>query len=60
MTNIPESSLLELYDLVAEAPDAIERLSKFVLDLAMRGKLVEQNPTDEPAGELLNRIAAGN
>ena len=43
---------------VAEAPDAIARLRRFVLDLAVRGKLVEQDPADEPAAELLKRIAA--
>ena len=58
MTTTPESRLLELYDRVAEAPDAIERLRKFVLDLDVRGKLVEQDPADEPAEELLERIAA--
>jgi len=50
--------LLALYDKVAEAPDAIERLRRFVLDLAVRGKLVEQDPSDEPAPELLKRIAS--
>lgn len=49
--------LLALYDRVAEAEDAIPRLRRFVLDLAVRGKLVEQDPTDEPAAELLKRIA---
>ena len=29
-----------------------------VLDLAIRGKLVPQNPDDEPASELLKRIKA--
>ena len=58
MNTTPESRLLELYDRVAEAPDALERLRKFVLDLAVRGKLVEQDPEDEPAEELLERIAA--
>jgi len=58
MNPTPESRLLELYDRVAEAPDAIDRLRKFVLDLAVRGKLVEQDPEDEPASELLERIAA--
>ena len=50
--------LLALYDRVAEAPDAVVRLRRFVLDLAVRGKLVEQAPADEPAAELLKRIAA--
>lgn len=50
--------LLALYDRVAEAPDAIARLRRFVLDLAVRGKLVVQDAGDEPASELLKRIAA--
>ena len=50
--------LLELYDRIAEAPDAIARLRRFVLDLAVRGKLVEQDAGDEPASELLKRIMA--
>ena len=50
--------LFALYDRVAKAPDAVGRLRRFVLDLAVRGKLVEQDPADEPASELLNRIAA--
>ena len=50
--------LLALYDRVAEAPDAIARLRRFVLDLAVRGKLVPQDADDEPASNLLKRIAA--
>ena len=49
--------LLVHYEQIADAPDAIVRLRRFILDLAMRGKLVEQDPTDEPASELLKRIA---
>lgn len=48
--------LLELYDRISEAPDAVARLRRFMLDLAVRGKLVEQDPADEPAAELLKRI----
>lgn len=50
--------LLALHEMVAEAPDAVLRLRRFVLDLAMRGKLVPQEAGDEPASELLKRIAA--
>ncbi len=50
--------LLKHFDRIAEAPDAVPRLRQFILDLAVRGKLVEQDPKDEPASELLKRIAA--
>jgi type I restriction enzyme S subunit len=50
--------LLEHYDRIASAPDAIARLRRFILDLAVRGKLVPQDQKDEPASELLDRIAA--
>ena len=48
--------LLEKFDRVADAPDSIAHLRRFILDLAVRGKLVEQDPNDEPASELLKRI----
>jgi len=48
--------LLTHFDRISDAPDAIPRLRLFVLDLAVRGKLVEQDPNDEPASELLKRI----
>ena len=50
--------LLAHYERIADAPDAIARLRRFILNLAVRGKLVKQNPNDEPASELLKRIAA--
>lgn len=49
--------LLAHYDKIADAPDAIARLRRFILDLAVRGKLVPQDADDEPASELLKRIA---
>lgn len=38
--------LLEVYEQISEAPNAIARLRRFVLDLAVRGKLVERNATE--------------
>ena len=45
--------LLKHFERISEAPDAIPRLRRFILDLAVRGKLVEQDPEDEPAELLL-------
>ena len=50
--------LLQHFDRISEVPDTIPRLRQFVLDLAVRGKLVPQDPNDEPALELLKRIQA--
>jgi type I restriction enzyme, S subunit len=49
--------LLAYYEQIADAPDAIARLRRFILDLAVRGKLLSQDPNDEPASELLKRTA---
>lgn len=38
-------------------PDQIKRLRQTILNLAVRGKLVPQDANDEPASELLKRIA---
>ena len=43
----------------AEAPNGIARLREFVLQLAVRGKLVPQAADDEPAGSLLRQLKAG-
>ena len=49
--------LLAHFERISDAPDAVDRLRRFILDLAVRGKLVEQDPGDEPADVLLDRIA---
>ena len=38
----------------------IKKLRELILELAVRGKLVPQNPNDEPASVLIKRIAAEN
>ncbi|WP_340239332.1 restriction endonuclease subunit S [Sulfitobacter pontiacus] len=50
--------LLEIYEQISEAPDAIARLRRFVLELAVRGKLVEQDAGDESSHVLLRKIEA--
>ncbi|WP_087499458.1 restriction endonuclease subunit S [Pseudomonas sp. SID14000] len=43
--------------LLAGAPNGIKKLRELILELAVRGKLVPQDANDEPASELLKRIA---
>jgi type I restriction enzyme, S subunit len=56
MKTMNPDTLLVHFDQISEAPDTIPRLRRFILDLAVRGKLVEQDPNDEPAEELLEII----
>ena len=44
------------FDQFAEAPNALESIRRLILDSAVRGKLVKQDPNDEPASSLLERI----
>lgn len=47
----------ENLQLVAGAPNGISKLRELILDLAIRGKLVEHVPTDVPVSQLLADIA---
>jgi type I restriction enzyme S subunit len=49
--------LLASFERIADTPDAVLLLRRFILDLAVRGKLVPQAVGGEPVSELLNRIA---
>ncbi|MDX2228812.1 MAG: restriction endonuclease subunit S [Leptolyngbyaceae cyanobacterium bins.349] len=48
-------TFLEHFDTIAQAPNGIAKLRSLILDLAVRGKLVPQNPEDEPASVLLDK-----
>lgn len=43
--------------LLVGAPNGIKKLRELILELAVRGKLVPQDSSDEPASELLKQIA---
>ena len=46
------------FDTAFDAPDGIKKLRGLILTLAMQGKLVPQDPKDQPASELLKEIEA--
>jgi len=50
--------LINLFERIIDSPDSIPRLRQFILNLAVRGRLVEQDSGDEPASELLSWIKA--
>jgi type I restriction enzyme S subunit len=43
----------EKFALIADAPGAVDRIRELVLQMAIQGRLVQQDPTDEPANATL-------
>jgi type I restriction enzyme S subunit len=58
MTEAIRNLLDEYFDTAFAAPDGIAKLRELILTLAMQGKLVDQNPKDPSASELLKEIEA--
>ena len=64
MRAVPQSRVMGIdflfddFDRLIQTPESVHRLRRFILDLAVRGKLVPQDVNDEPASQLLKRIAA--
>ena len=48
--------LFENFDLLAESPGGIKKLREMILQFAVQGKLVPQDPNDEPTSVLLEKI----
>lgn len=46
-------TFLEKFDLIADAPGAVAKMRELILQLAVQGKLVSQENSDEPASSLL-------
>lgn len=51
-------TFFEKFELFADAPDAVAKMRELVQYLAVTGKLVDQDDSDEPAEELIARISA--
>jgi type I restriction enzyme S subunit len=51
-------TFFEQFELLADAPNGVQKLRELILQLAVQGKLVPQDPNDEPAEVLLERIEA--
>lgn len=52
------AALLDSLETLADAPGGIDHLRELVLHLAVRGRLVTQDPANEPASVLVDRIGA--
>jgi type I restriction enzyme, S subunit len=50
------TTFFDNFDRLAEAPNGVAKLRELILQMAVCGKLVPQDPSDEPARDLLQEI----
>lgn len=48
--------VIDNFETIFQTPESMQELRNVILQLAIEGKLVEQDKNDEPASELINRI----
>lgn len=50
-------TFFEQFELLAETPGAVGKMRELVLELAVQGRLVRQDPNDEPATDRIRHTA---
>ena len=50
------ADFIKEFGLLADAPNGVQKVREMILQLAVQGKLVPQDPNDEPASVLLDKI----
>jgi type I restriction enzyme, S subunit len=48
--------LFDQFNTIFDTPESVKKLEELILEMAVRGKLVPQDPNDEPANVLLEKI----
>jgi type I restriction enzyme, S subunit len=55
---VNRQTFFDCFGYIADAPGGIDKLRALILDLAVHGRITRRDSNDEPASELMNRIAS--